>query len=96
MNNREKRKMEKELGLLKVKKSMSLKEWSDEVGRNIEYGKSKHESMVELRRLQEQEFQDKMSALQISYIVEDLTSKGMNLIEAQEKAKELYRKQLQK
>jgi len=93
MNNKEKRKMEGELGLLKVKKQLRFDAWAEEVGKNIEYGKNKHDEIKEIRRLQEKEAEDRINAIRISYIVDELTSKGMNLIDAQEKATEIYNEQ---
>lgn len=95
MNNREKRQMEKKLGLLKVKSKLRLEHWIEEVQQNIQSGKRKQEEMKEIRRMQENKAEEKAQSEQIASIATDLMfNKKMPFAQAQEEAKRLYKESI--
>ena len=86
--------MEKRLGLDKYKKSLPRAQRFEMMRQNIIEGLKKEADMKELRRRQENESDDKVASSKISSIATDLMiNKGMDWVQAQEKAKEIYSKE---
>ena len=95
MNHREKRKMEKDLGILKVKRKLNFNDWSEEVRKNIIAGKEKQEMMKDNVRRQNNVVADTQATNRIASIATDLMfNKKMSYADAQTKAKELYEEEL--
>ena len=95
MNRRERKHMEKQMGLDKYKKKMSRTERFQMMERNIENGKGLQHKMKETRRVQERKKIDETAANRISYIATDLMiNHDVPFVEAQEQAKELYKKEI--
>jgi len=96
MNRRERKLMEKKLGLDKYKKGLSRAQRFEMMAQNIMEGKKKEADMKEFRRQQENESSDKAASSRISSIATDLMiNKGMNWAEAQDKAKEIYKQEVE-
>ncbi len=92
MNRRERRRVEKQLGIQKHKKRFTGKKGFELLRQNIENGNKKQEEMKETRRLQEnQEKERKQSVDVASKATELMIKEGLSYIEAIEKAKELTR-----
>lgn len=95
MNRKERRNMEKKLGITKYKKSLSLNKRMELIRENIIEGKKKQKEMKEVRRLQEQEKVDEVASTRIAFIATDLMiNQDISYVEAQEKAKELYEQEI--
>jgi hypothetical protein len=91
MNRAERRKMEKKLGLDKVKKSLPRNLRWEKVRQNIADGNKKEEAMKESVRVQDQKDNDAKINSQISSRALDLMIKdGMDYYSATEKAKEEF------
>ena len=96
MNRRERKIMEKRLGLHKHKKNMTRQERFRQMSENIAEGKNMQERMKEVRRLQEQGKQDEVASARISSIATDLiVNEGMDWVSAQEEAKERYKREVE-
>jgi hypothetical protein len=96
MNRRERKIMEKRLGLHKYKKNLTREERFRQMAENIEEGKRTQERMKEVRRLQEQGKKDEVDSARISSIATDLiVNKGMDWVSAQEEAKEIYKREVE-
>lgn len=96
MNRRERKIMEKRLGLTKHKKNMTREERFRQMSENIEEGKRMQERMKEVRRLQEQGKKDEVDSARISSIATDLiVNEGMDWVSAQEEAKERYKREVE-
>ena len=96
MNRRERKIMEKRLGLTKHKKNMTREEKFRQMSENIAEGKKMQERMKEVRRLQEQGKQDEVDSARISSIATDLIfNEGMDWVSAQEEAKERYKREVE-
>lgn len=88
MNNRQKRQMEKDLGILKYKNSLPKKQRFARMRENIIEGKKKQEGMKEIRRLQEQKQKEQTTSDQLSFLATSIMLKeGISYAEAIEKAK---------
>ena len=97
MNNREKRKMEKDLGILKVKRKLNFNDWAEEVRKNIDAGREKQNIMRDVVRRQHSAVSDAQATNRIASIATDLMfNKKMSYIDAQAKAKEIYEEELSK
>lgn len=95
MNRRERKHMEKQLGMNKHKKNMTREERFENMRQNIESGRKIQEEMKEVRRRQEQGNIDKEASQRISSIATDLmVNHGIPYVEAQEKAKEIYQEEI--
>lgn len=95
MNRRERKHMEKQLGMNKHKKNMTREERFENMRQNIESGRKIQEEMKEVRRRQEQGNIDKEASQRISSIATDLmVNQGIPYVEAQEKAKEIYQEEI--
>ena len=95
MNRRERKHMEKRLGLHKHKQNMTRQERFRQMSENIAEGKNMQERMKEVRRLQEQGAKDQEDSARVSSIATDLiVNQGMDWVSAQEKAKEIYQEEL--
>ena len=96
MNRAERKKMEKSLGIAKHKKSMSRSERFETMRGNIEHGKKLQEEMKEVRRLQNSGKIDEIASARIASIATDLMiNHDVSYTEAQEKAKELYKQEVE-
>lgn len=96
MNRAERKKMEKELGIAKHRKSMSRSERFETIRNNIEHGKELQKEMKETRRLQDQRKIDAIEGSRIAFIATDLMiNQNVPYIEAQERAKELYKQEIE-
>lgn len=92
MNRRERKRMEKQLGLHKYKKNMTRAERFETMSNNIEHGKELQNKMKEVRRLQEQQKMDENSNSRIASIATDLiVNKEMDYVTAMEEAKKMYK-----
>jgi len=96
MNRAERKKMEKQFGITKHKKSMTRAKRFEAMRQNIEQGKDLQEKMKETRRLQEQGKADETASARIAFIATDLMiNHNVPYVEAQEKAKELYKQEVE-
>jgi hypothetical protein len=95
MNRRERKQMEKQMGLAKYKKSLTRSQRFDMMSDNIKAGKEAEERMREVRRLQEQGKLDEVSANRISSIATGLMVKGIPYVDAINQAKELYKQEIE-
>lgn len=96
MNRAERRKMEKQLGISKMKKNMTNKEKFEQMSQNIEHGRELQAKMKETVRVQSQQKIDQDSAARISSITTDLmVNEGVPYADAVEKAKELYKQEVE-
>jgi hypothetical protein len=88
--------MAKDFGLMKAKKNMTMAERFEIMGQNIMEGKKMEEKMKEVRRVQDQGAIDKNASHRIASIATDLMiNKGVGYVEAQEQAKEIYKKEVE-
>lgn len=96
MNRRERKHMEKQLGMHKLKKNMTREQRFENMRRNIEAGNKMQDEMKNVRRLQEQGQQDQDAAARIASIATDLmVNKEVPYVEAQEQAKEIYKREIE-
>jgi len=96
MNRRERRNLEKRLGLQKYAKTLTCKKKFERMRQNIIEGKKKEEEMREHVRIQQGVDKDKVDNNKIASMTTDLMIKeSMSYIDAFEKAKELYQKELE-
>jgi len=94
MNRRERKALEKRLGLNKHKSKMTNKERFERMQENIAEGKKKQEEMKEVRRLQEEGATVEVDNNRIASLATELMiSEDLSYIEALEKAKEVYEKE---
>jgi hypothetical protein len=91
MNRRERKQLEKRLGLNKFKKTLTRQQRFDRMRENIIEGRKKEEEMKEVVRLQKEGKVMEVDNNQIASIATDLmVNEGMSYIDALEKAKETY------
>ena len=96
MNRRQRKQMEKQLGITKLKQKMTNKERFEAIRENIIAGKQMEAEMRETRRRQEENQQDKNASSRISSIATDLMiNKGMDYVAAQAEAKEQYKREVE-
>ena len=96
MNRRERRHMEKQLGIAKLKKNMTNKERFEQISQNIEHGRELQAKMKETVRVQNNKKMDEDSAARISSITTDLMiNQGVPYVDAVEQAKELYKQEVE-
>jgi hypothetical protein len=90
MNRRERKALEKRLGLHKHKKNMTRQARFENMRENILEGKKKQEEMREVRRLQEEGQEVEIQSSNIATLATDLMVKeDLSYIDALEKAKEI-------
>jgi len=88
MNRKERRRLEKQLG---IKKPKNLKDFGEKVRRNIEQGKHTQDLMRDNVRRQKGEMDDKhISDLIASKATEFIVQEGISYIDALEKARNFY------
>ena len=88
MNNREKRQLEKRMGLHKYYKTLTREQKFEMIRQNIAAGKKKQEEMREIVRLQKGDKKDEIDSNKVASIATELMIKeGLSYIEALEKAK---------
>jgi hypothetical protein len=96
MNRRERKAMEKRLGLDKYKKSLPRAERFEMNRQNIIAGRKMEEEMKEIRRVQENGAEDKKASERISSIATDLMfNKKMDWVSAQAEALEVYKREVE-
>ena len=96
MDRKERRRIEKRLGITKHKKTLSLSERMESVSQNIELGKQKQIEMLEVRRQQEGNKSNEIDNNRIASIATELMiGKDMSYIDALEKAKEVYKEEVE-
>ena len=96
MNRKERRHMEKQLGITKMKKNMTNKERFEQMSQNIEHGRELEAKMKETVRVQGNKKIDEDSAARISSITTDLMiNQGVAYVDAVEQAKELYKQEVE-
>ena len=96
MNRRDRRKMEKQLGITAYRKKMTQAERFEIMSQNIEQGKKIQEEMKNTRRVQSQGKADEEAANRISYIATYLMiNKEVPYVEAYAQAKELYKQEVE-
>jgi len=96
MNRRERKTMEKRLGLDDYKKSLPRSQRFEMMRQNIIAGKKLEEDMKDLRRRQENEKSDTIASSRISSIATDLMiNKGMDWVQAQEEAAKIYQQEVE-
>jgi membrane-bound lytic murein transglycosylase len=89
MNRRERKNMEKQLGIKKRKESFS--ECFQRVRENIQNGKKLHEAHLDKVRMQQNEKADQEANKEIASIATDLmVNKNMDYISSSEEAKKIY------
>jgi hypothetical protein len=96
MNRRERKHMEKQFGLTKLKKNMTREQRFEKMRENIEHGNELQRQMKETVRVQSQKKLDEGSAARISSIATDLMiNKAVPYVDAVEQAKELYKQEVE-
>lgn len=96
MNRRERKAMEKKMGLDDYKKSLPRAQRFEMMRQNIIQGKKIEEEMKDLRRRQDNEKSDNIAASRIASIATDLMiNKGMDWVSAQEEAANIYKKEIE-
>ncbi len=96
MNRKERKSMEKQLGIAKHKKNMTRDQRFEIMRENIIHGNELQRQMKETVRVQSQKKVDEDSAARISFITTDLMiNKGVPYAEAIEQAKELYKQEVE-
>ena len=96
MNRRDRRLMEKKLGLIKHKNSLPLNKRMEGIRENIISGKEKEAEMREVRRLQEEGKQVEVDNNRIASIATELmVGSDMSYIDALEEAKEVYKREVE-
>jgi len=94
MVRRERRSLEKKLGISKHTKTLSRKEKFERIRQNIIEGNNKQKEMKEVVRLQYQGNQDQIDNSKIASLTTELMIKeNLDYIDALEKAKEQYMKE---
>lgn len=89
MNRKQRRQMEKNLGITKQRKKYDRKTYFEILQRNVQEGKKKQEEMKELRRRQEQESNDDVDSKKINQLATEISEKeNIPFIDAVEKAKQ--------
>lgn len=90
MNHKERRRVERNLGILKHKNSLTRVERFERMRQNILEGKQKEKKMREIRRLQEEGQKDEKSNNDLATLATELMVKeDLSYIDALEKAKEI-------
>jgi len=93
MNRRDRKSLEKRLGISKHLKKLSRTEKFERMRNNILEGKKKEEEMKEVVRLQLAGKKDEVDNNKIASMATDLMIRdGLSYIDALEKAKESYQK----
>jgi hypothetical protein len=93
MNRRERRALEKKLGITKHRKSMTFDKRIESIRQNIIEGKKKQDGMKENQRVQENKDKDQAESNQIASLATELMIKnGISYIEALEEAKKSLEK----
>ena len=95
MNRTERKKLEKQMGLGKYKKSLTRSQRFEMIVDNIKNGKKLQDEMKEVRRLQEQGKLDEISANRIAFISTELMVKGVPYVDAINQAKEIYKQEVE-
>jgi len=96
MNRRDKRRMEKKLGITKHRNSLPLNRRMEMVRENIIAGKEKQLEMQEVRRLQEEGVKEEVNNSRLASIATELMiSKDLSYIDALEEAKEVYKREVE-
>jgi len=95
MNRRERKHMEKQMGLDKYKKSLTRAQRFEMISDNIKNGRETEKRMKEVRRLQEQGKTDEVSANRIASISTELMVKGVPYVDAINQAKEIYKQEVE-
>jgi len=96
MNHREKRRMQKKLGILKHKNSLPRNERFARLRENILEGKKKEKEMKEVVRLQKEGKKDEVNNNRIASITTELMiKKKISYIDALEEAKEIYKREVE-
>jgi uncharacterized membrane protein (DUF106 family) len=91
MNRRERKQLEKRLGLTKHLKTLTRQQRFDRMRENIIEGNKKEKAMKEVRRLQEEGAQIEVDNNQIASLATELMlSENLSYIDALEKAKQVY------
>ncbi len=94
MNRRDRKNLEKRLGILKHVKTLSRKEKFERMRHNIIEGNQKQREMNETVRVAEQESQDKVDNNAIASLATTIMIKeGLSYIQALEKARNTHNKQ---
>jgi hypothetical protein len=93
MNRRERRSIEKRLGITEHRKSMTFNKRIESIRQNIIEGKNKQNGMKENQRVQENKENDQAESNQIASLATELMVKnGLSYIEALEEAKKSLEK----
>lgn len=93
MNRRQRRQMEKKMGITKYKQSMTSKEKINRITKSSKEGKEKEKKMKETLRIQNQKDEDQKFSNEIASLATTLTiSENLSYIEALEKAKKSINK----
>jgi len=94
MNRKERKQLEKRLGLNKFKKTLTRQQRFDRMRENIIEGRKKEEEMKEVVRLQKEGKVNEVDNNQIASLATDIMiNEGMSYIDALEKAKQTYQKE---
>lgn len=88
MNRKERRSLEKKIGVIKYRQKMNFKEKMEEIRKNIQSGKERESEMKESIRRQLNEESDKKAAMELSSLATTLMIKNnLSWHEALEAAK---------
>ena len=94
MNRKERRRMEKQLGITKLHQKKSTNQKISEIGSNLASGKERKAKTERARVLQEQETSETEISATISSLATTLTiQEGLSWYDAMEKAKEMYKEE---
>jgi hypothetical protein len=95
MNRRERKQLEKRLGLNKFKKTLTRQQRFDRMRENIIEGRKKEEEMKEVVRLQKEGKTTEVDNNQVASIATELMiNEGLSYIDALEKAKQVYQEKV--
>lgn len=95
MNRRERKHMEKQMGIAKYKKSLTRAQKFEMVADNIKSGRDLENQMRDTRRVQEQGKTDEVAANRIASISTELMVKGVSYVDAINQAKEIYKQEVE-
>lgn len=88
MNRKQRRRMEKQLGISKQRKNFDRKTRFEIMYRNIQEGKKREEEMRDVVRRQKQGIEDETNSIQINELATNIAeNEGIPYIDAVEKAK---------
>ena len=93
MNRRERRHMQKELGLNKFYKKQNNVQWAERIRENIENGRRMHEENTEKVRVMQNMTKEEKESAEIAVLAQQIAmKKGTSLLDAMDEAQTQYKK----